>query len=178
MFGRSLSRRILIPLLFAALILFTIHLQITIWFGIIGDIPPPVVWPALFVYLYTTRDWRNRLLWLGFFFIIMTSYSVAIPLYIFLSLLSLGIIIRFTQQRFSAIDTTDLIAFSAISTLAFPLLYAIFSSFSVDHFTYSFWEHFLSLIFTLPFIPAVLFVSKKIDRVLNVDNEGLLLIRI
>lgn len=177
MTNKTFYRKILIPLLFAALILFAINMQITIWYGLFGSIAAPVLWPTVFVYLCTNRERKVRIGWMAFFFWIICAYTVALPLYIFLSLVILAYLIRFTQKRFSAIDTTDLIAFSWIATFVFPLLYSVLASLETE-FVFNFWRHVLATALTFPFIPVMLYASRKIDRVLNVADEGILLVRI
>lgn len=177
MTNKSFYRKILIPLYFAILILFAINFQTTIWFGFFGSWPAPVLWPTVFVYLCTNRERKIRGGWLVFFFIMICSYTVAFPLAVFLTLMSMAYLIRFTQKRFSAIDTTDLIAFSVISTFLFPLVYAIFASIGSE-FLFQFWSHLVSSILAIPFIPVLLYVSRKIDRVLNLEDEGILLAKI
>lgn len=174
MTNKTFYRKFLIPLLFAVLILFAINFQVTIWFGFFGNLVAPVLWPSVFVYLSTNRDRRKRGAWLVFFFLMICSYTVATPVYVFLSLVLMAYLIRFTQKRFSAIDTTDLIAFSVIATFVFPLLYSVFASLESE-FIFSFWKHVISTILTIPFIPIMLYASRKIDRVLNVEDEGILL---
>lgn len=176
MTNRSFYRKILIPLLFAALILFAVNFQVTLWYGLFGSFAAPVLWPTVFVYLCTNRERKIRLGWIVFFFIILCSYSVALPLYVFLALFILAYLVRFTQKRFSAIDTSDLIVFSLISTFVFPVLYAMLSY--VEHdFVFHFWQQFFSTIVSFPFIPMMLYASRKIDRVLNMEGEGILLVR-
>lgn len=175
--NRSFYRKILIPLLFSALILFAINFQVTLWYGLFGSFVAPMLWPTIFVYLCTNRERRIRAGWIGFFFFAVCSYTVALPLYVFLSLVTLAYFIRFTQKRFSAIDTSDLIAFSLISTFIFPLLYALLSSIEHD-FVFYFWRNVFSAVLTFPFIPMMLYASRKIDRVLNIEDEGILLVRV
>lgn len=176
MTNNSTYRKILIPLFFALLILFAINFQTTIWFGFFGSWPAPVLWPTVFVYLCTNRERKIRGAWLVFFFLMICSYSVAVPLAIFLSLIGLAYLIRFTQKRFSAIDTTDLIAFSVIATFLFPLLYAIIASVDSE-FEFQFWSNVISTILSIPMIPVMLYLSRRIDRILNLE-EGFLLAKI
>ena len=170
-------RKILIPLLFLVLIFFAINIQVTVWFGFFGSFVPPILWPTVFVYLCTNRERKVRGSWLVVFFLALCSYTVALPLYIFLSLIVLAYLIRFTQKRFSAIDTSDLIAFSLISTFLFPLLYALFASLETE-FIFNFWRHAFSTLLTIPFIPIMLYASRKIDRILNVGDGGILLVNV
>lgn len=174
MINRRLYRNILIPLSFLALLFFTINFQNTLWFGFFGSIPNPVLWPSVFVYLMTNRDSKSRIGWMVVFLIVICSHTVALPLHILLSLVSLAFLIRFTQKRFSAIDTTDLMAFSFISTILFPFLYSIFSLANYEH-TYYLWRHALNALLTIPFIPMVLYVCRKLDRLFHTTDEGILL---
>ncbi|MCB9072420.1 MAG: hypothetical protein H6623_02270 [Bdellovibrionaceae bacterium] len=178
MMSKTILRKILIPLLFTALILFAINIQCTVWYDLFGDLPPIVLWPAIFVYLFTTREWRDRTLWLVVFFILLTSYSVAIPLWVFLSLCTLGALIRFIQKRFAALATSDLVIFSVLSVFTYPIVYATFSSIGAMNFTFNLWSHIFSTLISIPFIPPILFMGKKIDRVLNIEDEGLLFIKL
>lgn len=174
MTNKSFYRKFLVPLLFATLILFAINFQVTVWFGFLGSFPAPALWPTLFVYLVTNRSERLRYAWTAFVFIMICSYTVAVPLAVFLALLTTSYLVRFTQKRFSAIDTTDLIGFSWIATFVFPLLYAVFASFGSE-FIFNFWNHVISSLLTLPFIPVLLWASRKVDRVLNLEDEGILI---
>ncbi len=176
MTNKTFYRKILIPLLFSVLILFAINFQVTLWYGLFGSFVAPALWPTIFVYLCTNRERKKRGGWIAFFFLVICAYTVALPLYVFLALVVLAYLIRFTQKRFSAIDTTDLIAFSLISTFVFPILYAVLASLETE-FVFNFWRHVFSSLLAFPFIPIMLYASRKIDRVLNVE-EGVLLVRI
>ncbi len=170
MTNKSTYRKILIPFLFALLILFAINFQTTIWFGFFGSWPAPVLWPTIFVYLCTNRERKIRGAWIAFIFLMICSYSVAYPIAIFLALVGLAFLIRFTQKRFSAIDTSDLIAFSVISTFLFPLLYSTIASIGSD-FLFQFWSHLISTILSIPAIPVILYLCRRIDRILNFEDE-------
>lgn len=177
MINKNFYRKFLIPFLFMTLIFFTINFQTTLWFGFFGHWTSPVLWPTVFVYLNTQRFDNIRSLWIIFFFFVLSANSTAISFFILPSLIFLSYLIRFIQKRFSAIDTSDLIPFSLFSTFIFPLLYAGLSSLA-QPFVFDLWSHMISLALTFPLVPALLFICRKIDRLLNFEDEGILLAKI
>ena len=174
MINKRIYRNVITPFLFLMLIFFSVNFQNTLWFGFFGNIPNPVLWPSVFVYLMTNRHSKSRYLWSVAFLLILCAHSVALPLNVFLSLTLLAFLIRFTQKRFAAMATTDLMAFSFISTILFPLFYSLFSVIGYEYI-YSLGRHSLNALLTLPFIPIILYLCKKIDRLFHGTDESILL---
>lgn len=172
--NKQFTKRILSFVFFTFVLLTSTHLQTTIWFSFFGYFPSPCFWIPVFVYLMMNRDFPYNFLWLLYFYLIFLTQTSAVPLTLFFSMMTLWALILFFQKRFSTMSTTDLILVSALSTFLFPGLYFLYSMLALTHPHLDLLMNFLSFIFTLPVIPPVLIILKKLDRLFkpsaNEDN--------
>lgn len=157
-------------LLFAAflfLLLSAFLFQTTIWFNLLGTFPSPNLWIAIFVYLMFNRQKTSRHFWLITIFFLLLTCTTATPLQTFVALYGTFFIIQFIQSRFSTLSIFDLVLFSSGAVATFPFLYAVAHFFTQSTFHFDWLFHIVSLILSVPLIPGILMICRKIDKLLN-----------
>jgi hypothetical protein len=165
--GRLTLSQLLLFGAFLFLLLTAFIFQTTIWFNLLGTFPSPNLWIAVFVYLMLNRQKTSRQLWLITIFLMLLTCTAAVPLQTFVSLYSTFFIIQFIQSRFSTLSIFDLVLFSAGAVIAFPFLYACVNFFASSAFHFDWLYHIGSLVLSLPLIPGILMICRKMDRLLN-----------
>ena len=170
-------KQLIIFFVFLFLIISAFLIQTTFWFSLFGYFPSPCLWIPLFVYLMMNRNFPINILWFFCFYTLFLSNSVALPLQLFLSLSGTFFLINFIQKRFSTLSIFDLVLFSAGAILVFPILYALCCFFTASQLQFDFLSTIGSLIFSIPLIPGLLVICRKIDTVFNPRSgeEGLVL---
>lgn len=173
-----IPQQIIVFIVFAVFIVTAINLQTTVWFGFFGYFPSPCFWVPLFVYLMMNRSFPKNFLWLMFFYLTFLTYSSAVPLTLFVSLLTLWGIIYFFQKRVSTLGLFDFILFSAGSVVLFPVIYYIYSFAARTSPSIDLLNTAVSLFLSVPVIPVTLVVCKKVDARfdrLNNNSDNLVL---
>lgn len=176
--SRLIPQQIIVFLIFTFLIFTAMCLQTTVWFSFFGFFPSPCFWAPFFVYLVMNRPLPKNFIWLMWFYLIFMTQTSAVPLTLFLALSSLWGIIMFFQHRVSTLGMFDLIVFSAGSVVVYPVLYYIFSVMGEGLVSIDIVNIIVSLFLSIPFIPAALFICKKIDSTfdpLNNNSDNLVL---
>jgi hypothetical protein len=160
-------KQLIVFFIFAILIVTAINFQTTVWFSFFGYFPSPCAWAPLFVYLMMNRSFPKNFLWLMFFYLMFLTQTVAVPLTLFFSLLSLWGIIYFFQKRVSTLGLFDFIVFSAGSVVLFPVIYYIYSLAGSGAPDIDLLNIVISLFLSIPIIPMTLAVCKKIDAIFD-----------
>ena len=162
--SKLVSKKFLRFLFFTFVMLTCTHLQTTIWFSFFGYFPSPCFWVPVFVYLMMNRPFPYNLAWLIYFYLIFLTQTTAVPITLFLSIMTLWSLILFFQKRFSTMSMGDFIFVTAITTFLFPGVYFLYSMFTFANPHLDLLMNFISFVLTLPVIPPTLSVLKHMDR--------------
>jgi len=165
-------QQLIVFLIFGFLIVTAVNLQTTVWFSFFGYFPGPCFWAPLFVYLMMNRRFPKNFLWLMFFFLVFLTQTAAVPLTLFLSMLTLWGVIYFFQKRVSTLGLFDFIVFSAASVALFPIIYFVFSLGSQSSPSLDWVAILISFFLSIPVIPVTLFICKKIDAAFDRLRAG------
>ncbi|MBY0383614.1 hypothetical protein K2X05_00515 [bacterium] len=177
MLQRFIPRTVIVFFCFFVLLISTFLFQTTIWFNWLGSIPAPNLWLPIFVYLMINREKQKRLFWFSVFYFLFLSCSVAQPLQILISISATFAIIDFVQSRFSTLSIFDLVLFSGGSIITFPLLYSVVDFLFSSFFYFDIFFHIGNLALSIPLIPLVLMICRKIDQKFSIYNttDGLVM---
>jgi hypothetical protein len=164
-------------LFFTFMLLTMTHLQTTIWYSFFGYFPSPCFWVPVFVYLMMNRTFPYNFLWLTYFYLIFLTQTAASATLLLFSILSLWALILFFQKRFSTLSMADFIFVTSISAFLFPGIYFLYSLMVYQHPHLDLLMNFMSFVLTLPVIPPVLIILKKVDSLLKStpQNDNLVL---
>lgn len=165
-----IPRQIFLFMLFFVLLITALLFQTTLWFDFLGYFPSPNLWIPIFVYLMLNREPKKRLLWFVFIYLLLLTCTVSLPTQLLIALTGTSLIIHFIQSRFSTLSIFDLVVFSSGAIFTLPLLYALIDLMISSRWHYDWIFHIANLLFSIPFIPGVLLICRKIDKTFDPHN--------